>query len=89
LPDTNDWGNPAASPLLAPSLAGHPRTLLITADFDVLRDEGEAYADRLIQAGVEVELHRLRGSIHGFASTNVFTNGLVRTLGLMRRFMTN
>jgi len=66
-----DRQNPYFAPYLAKSLADQPRTLILTAEFDPLRDEGEAYARRLLEDGNEVCLHRIKDALHGFVSLPV------------------
>jgi acetyl esterase len=63
--DRRDW---RVSPVFATNLKDLPRALVMTAEFDPLRDEGEAYANKLRAAGNAVTLTRYNGTIHGFVS---------------------
>lgn len=61
-----DGSGPYASPLRARTMAGLPPAIVVTCEYDVLRDEGNAYADRLAKEGVPVELRCLPGVNHAF-----------------------
>ena len=63
---SSDKYNPYAVPHSETHFAGLPPTIIITAEFDVLREDGLAYAQKLLDAGVEVKLRDVAGMIHGF-----------------------
>ena len=75
LPNAEERLKPLASPLRAPAhqLTGLPPALVITDENDVLRDEGEAYAHRLMEVGVEVTATRYLGTIHDFVMLNAIS----------------
>jgi acetyl esterase/lipase len=89
--DPADRAHPKASPLRARSLAGLPPALVVTCEFDPLRDEGAAYADALAAAGVDVRHLACRGQIHTsvpMVDMIVSANGAREEIGVaLRRFL--
>ena len=75
-----DW---RASPIRAQSIAGLPPALIVTAGFDPLRDEGEAYAERLRDAGVRVDSVCYGGMIHGFVPMGRLLDTAGRAISLI------
>ena len=76
VPDRADRDNPEVSPIRTPSLAGLPPAIVLTAEYDPLRDEGREYAERLREAGVAVSYHHYADMTHAF-----FTFGKVMGRG--------
>jgi acetyl esterase/lipase len=64
----DDINNPYFAPLLADDFSEQPKTLIITAEYDPLRDEGEEYGRKLKNSGSEVEIYRIKEGLHGFFS---------------------
>lgn len=73
VPRDEDRKSPYASPLLAEDFKGLPNTLVITAEIDPLRDEGEAYGNKLEEVGIDVEMIRVTGVTHGFITMDKIT----------------
>lgn len=82
-----DACSPYLAPLYAPSLAGLPRTLVVTAQYDPLRDEGEAFAERLAREGVPAACVRVEGALHGFFSLPPRFAHAARALELIGDFL--
>jgi len=72
VPAGTDPADPRLSPLLGKDFAGLPPAFVLTAGYDRLRDEGRAYADRLINAGVKTTYVNYPGTVHGFFSLTRF-----------------
>lgn len=87
VPDPAARRDPRVAPLLAEDLTGQPDTLLITAELDLLCDEGEAYAEALREAGNTVRTHRVDGALHGFISLPRFARPLREAYEVINDFL--
>ncbi len=82
-----DLNSPYFAPLCAGDFRDQPDTLLITAEYCPLRDEGEAYGERLREAGSYVEIHRMPGTLHGYFSLPVWFKAVKETYTIIDRFL--
>lgn len=82
-----DLLNPYLAPILSKDLSGQPKTLIITAQYDPLRDEGELYGKKLYEFGNEVEVYRMKDALHGFISLPRRFVHVKRSYELINRFL--
>lgn len=82
-----DRQNPYFAPILATDFSHQPRTLIMTAEFDPLRDEGEAYGKKLMDAGNEVEIHRLSDALHGFFALGINYRSVQESYDMINQFL--
>ena len=87
VPDEEDRKSPYVSPLMADDLSNQPDTLVITAEFDPLRDEGEEYGRALKAAGNQVEIRRILDSVHGFITYPSYLEPLTEAYKIMNAFL--
>ena len=79
--------NPYFAPLLARNLTNMPETLILTAEFDPLRDEGEDYGKKLAEAGNYVEVHRIKDALHGFFALGLRFFHVQESFSYMNEFL--
>ena len=87
VPDRDDRRDPRVAPLLADDLSDQPRTLVISAELDLLCDEGEAYGRALAQAGNDVRIERVPGALHGFITLPRFSRSLRHAYAVIDEFL--
>ncbi len=85
--DPQDFNSPYFAPLLAEDLSNQPETLIITAEFDPLRDEGEAYGLKLKEHGNKVQVYRMKNGLHGFFSLPITFVHVKRSMDLINSFL--
>jgi len=83
----DDLKNPYFAPLLAEDFSRQPDTLIITAEYCPLRDEGEAYGERLRAAGNRVETVRMPDVLHGYFSLPVWFEPVKQTYEIINTFL--
>lgn len=87
VPNEEDRKSPYVAPLMADDFSNQPDTLVITAEFDPLRDEGEEYGRELKRAGNNVQIRRILESVHGFITYPPYVEPLNEAYELMNEFL--
>ncbi|MCL6423876.1 alpha/beta hydrolase [Brachybacterium sp. JHP9] len=87
VPDPEHRRHRMVAPLMAEDLRSQPRTLIITAELDLLVDEGEAYGRALADAGNDVRIERIEGALHGFITLPRFARPLRTAYGIIDEFL--
>jgi acetyl esterase/lipase len=82
-----DLNNPYLAPILSKDLSKQPKTLIITAQYDPLRDEGEAYGRKLYEFGNQVEVYRMKDALHGFITLPKHFVHVKRSYDLINHFI--
>ena len=82
-----DRQNPYFAPILEKDLRNLPETLILTAEYDPLRDEGEVYGRKLHAAGNHVEVHRIYGAFHGFFALGIKFLHVQESFKYINRFL--
>lgn len=82
-----DRFSPYFAPILAEDLSNQPSTMIITAEYDPLRDEGEDYGKKLLKAGNQVEVHRIEDVLHGFFALSMKYQPVADCYELIRNFL--
>lgn len=79
--------NPYVAPILSKDLSNQPKTLIITAEFDPLRDEGEDYGISLRNFGNDVEIYRMKDALHGFISNPLSSDDTEKSYEIINSFL--
>lgn len=87
VPNREDRENPYVAPLLAKDLSNQPDTLIITAEYDPLRDEGEAYGYALESFGNKVQIERIDDALHGFLVLPINSEPILKSYKVINSFL--
>ena len=86
-PNRGDRGSPYCAPLLARDFSGQPDTLIITAQYDPLRDEGEEYGKKLKEAGNFVRVFRMEDALHGYLALPARFSAVKKSYDIINKFL--
>jgi acetyl esterase/lipase len=89
VPNPKDRESPYVAPILAKDLSNQPETLIITAEYDPLRDDCEAYGKKLESYGNIVHIFRVKDAVHGYLNSPIENNTIKETYSIIRRFVDN